>query len=234
VQKPGGVGGANTTRTKKYQEKFKRIDDTVLTLRTRGMTYTQIVKESGLTLWDVKRSVNRLIKNKSILTRPRALQHKALVERIKHLRLKGVSYPEIAKQTGITQGHVYLIVSSLIKQGEVAKKRRSVADYKALQNSVKTLRLQNLHYTQIARKLDLTNQHVANIITRLKKQGVVFAPGFRADLPEIDAFDTKVQELLTHGLSPKEISEKAGKPQSRIYHAIHRLVKKGKSLPLRK
>lgn len=178
------------------------------------------------------------------------------MERVKELRIQGLSNAEIAEQLGMTPGSVRTYCSTLIKNGELAprprgkvvKFRDGVTRIKERKSGttiaeVKRLRNEGYNNQQIAEILGKPYGSVAQAAIRLIKSGEVtplrtfgyekgITPIHGNGPSEVRTID-QVRDLRLEGLNNREIAERLGISVGTVNVYASKLVSSGEIPSLR-
>lgn len=161
-----------------------------------------------------------------------AAKQQEIVQKVKALRDKGVSYQQIVAEHGIRISQAQKAITKLIREGETSHKLTS-PETLVFEAKVQAYRAQGMTGDEIARK---TGKHRTSVYAALRRLDIPLSKRTRKSEdtprklknPKFLAFEAAVQVYRRQSLSVEEIIKKTGRSRSTVYRVLHRLNKRSR------
>lgn len=212
----------------------KKLISEIKVLRNQGLGYLEISERLGETRGIVNHAIQQLIDSGEIQRTRKKRRTNAeaefFQEKVKQLRLKGLTANQIAEELKIAKTNVADALLVLLKNGRIprTRKRRSKEEIDTLKLKVKDLRNKGMTQRQISETLEVSYATVGQIIFNLIKGGEITKKNQEQKYIELRK---QIKELKIQGMTTKQIAGHLNVSRPTVSYVIHCFIQTGEILP---
>jgi len=191
------------------------INEKIIELAKKGLKQKEIANELNLSNSNVSTRISNMRARGIIIPKKSQFDELKIIELLK----EGLSINEIAQKMGLCSASISKKIEKMRRNGiEIPSK----IEHDIINRNIVELMKNGLSITEISRELGISGQTIASRIRKMKKNGIIFPT-----IPKTNVTDEQIIELLSDGISQKEIAKRLNLSNSNISMRIKKMKKNG-------